>query len=320
MNISAIKFRKFILLISVVLIMQTAGASGIQTAVPLSPAIGRWDITINLDSNKQEPSWMEIYLSGNTTLVGQFVGSGGSARPIAQVFAENNSLSFSIPTQWDKDTNDLKLQGTIRGDNINGTITLPNGKTYQYTAVRAPSLKRTKQPMWGKKIQLLSNNDLSGWHAMGKNQWLVENGILSSPHSGTNLVTDNSYTDFKLHIEFRYPANSNSGVYLRGRYEVQVEDGDTSHPTKDRLGAVYGFLEPSEDAGKKPGEWQSYDITLVGRMVTVELNGKTIICNREIPGITGGALNSNEGEAGPLMLQGDHGPIEYRNTYITPAQ
>jgi hypothetical protein len=68
------------------------------------------------------------------------------------------------------------------------------------------------------------------------------------------------------------------------------------------------------------GQWQTFDITLVGRRVTVVLNGKTIICDREIPGITGGAINSREGDPGPLLLQGDHGPVEYRNIMITPAK
>jgi len=88
----------------------------------------------------------------------------------------------------------------------------------------------------------------------------------------------------------------------------------------DLLGSVYGFLSPSEIANKKADEWQSYDITLIGRMVTVVLNGKTVICNQEIPGITGGALDSDEGAPGPLMLQGDHGVIEYRNIVLTPAR
>jgi len=155
---------------------------------------------------------------------------------------------------------------------------------------------------------------------LGNNQWIVEDGVLKSPHSGANLVTDQTFTNFKLHIEFRYPKESNSGVYLRGRYEVQVEDEEDISPAKDKLGAVYGFIEPSEKAGKSAGEWQTYDITLVGRMVTVMLNGKTVICNREIPGITGGAINSREGEPGPLLIQGDHGPIEYKNIVITPAE
>jgi 3-keto-disaccharide hydrolase len=109
-------------------------------------------------------------------------------------------------------------------------------------------------------------------------------------------------------------------VYLRGRYEVQIEDDERHQTSNHTIGAIYGFLPPSEMASKTAGEWQSYDITLVGRMVTVVLNGKTVICDREIPGITGGALDSNEGEPGPLYMQGDHGAIDYRNIILTPAK
>jgi hypothetical protein len=187
--------------------------------------------------------------------------------------------------------------------------------------VRAPSLKRNSEPIWLKPITIFNGKDLSGWHASGKtNQWIVKDGILTSPHSGSNLLTDKTFNDFKLHIEFRYPQGSNSGVYLRGRYEVQIEDVHGDEPYKDVFSAVYGFLPPSEITAKPAGEWQSYDITLVGRMVTIVANGKTVICNREIPGITGGAINSHEGEPGPLLIQGDHGPIEYRNIIITPAK
>src|SRR4030095_11394836 len=160
----------------------------------------------------------------------------------------------------------------------------------------------------------------NGWHISGQDkQWIIESGVLKSPKPGSNLITNTVFTDFKLHIEFRYSKNGNSGIYLRGRYEVQIADVYEA-PQKDQFGAVYGFLAPSEMVAKNPGEWQSYDITLIGRMVTVVANGKTIICNREIPGITGGALNSKEVDPGPLMLQGDHGPIEYRNIIITPAK
>ena len=134
-------------------------------------------------------------------------------------------------------------------------------------------------------------------------------------------MTEEKFMDFKLHVEFRYPEGSNSGVYLRGRYEVQVEDGYGKQPDSHYLGGVYGFLTPNENAAKKAGEWQSYDITLVGRRVTVVANGKTIIHNQIIPGITGGALISREAEPGPLYLQGDHGPVEYRNiTIATPKE
>jgi len=195
-----------------------------------------------------------------------------------------------------------------------------DGKQYAWTAVRAPSLLRQTAAVWGEPISLFSGTDLKGWHAQGENQWQVEGGVMRSPKSGSNLITDNSFTDFKLHIEFRYPKGSNSGIYLRGRYEVQIEDNKGGPPMKDEFGAIYGFISPSEIAAKGPGEWQSYDITLLGRMVTVVANGKTIICNQEIPGITGGALDSKEGEPGPLQIQGDHGPIEYRNIILTPAK
>ncbi|MGZ3924072.1 MAG: 3-keto-disaccharide hydrolase, partial [Flavisolibacter sp.] len=138
--------------------------------------------------------------------------------------------------------------------------------------------------------------------------------------SGSNIISDQKFTDFKLHVEFRYPPNGNSGVYLRGRYEVQIMDYAEDQPDKDVLGGVYGFIKPNEVVNTKPGEWVNYDITLVGRNVTIVVNGTTIVCNQEIPGITGGALDSREGEPGPVMLQGDHRPIEYRKVIITPAK
>ncbi len=281
--------------------------------------VGRWDITIDADG-KQQPSWLGVWLSGNNTLVGEFVSTGGSARPISHVLVSNDSFHFSIPPQWDKDTADMIVRGVVQGDKAMGTLIYPSGKQYNWSAVRAPTLKRNAAAVWGKPIMLFNGKDLTGWHAMGDNQWIVESGVLKSPRSGSNLISDNSYSDFKLHIEFRYPEHSNSGVYLRGRYEVQIVDGDSTHPDLDLLGAVYGFIAPSERAGKKAGEWQSYDITLTGRMVTIVLNGVTVICNREIPGITGGALDSKEGEPGPLQFQGDHGPIEFRNIVLTPAK
>ena len=86
------------------------------------------------------------------------------------------------------------------------------------------------------------------------------------------------------------------------------------------MGGIYGFIAPTADAAAPAAEWQAYDIRLVGRVVTVRLNGVEIISSQEIPGITGGALDSNEGSPGPLMLQGDHGPIEFRNIVITPGK
>jgi hypothetical protein len=279
---------------------------------------GRWDITINV-AGREVPSWLEVRHSGLRTLVGDFVGSGGSARPISKVNFEGGKMSFTIPPQWETG-NDVAVEGTLQANSLTGTILLPDGKTYNWKGVRAPSLRRTSQPVWGKPIKLFNGTDLKGWHPAGAvNQWKVVNGVMVSPKSGSNLVTDDSFTDFKLHIEFRYDKGSNSGVYLRGRYELQIADSKGLDPVKDQLGGLYGFIAPSEMVARQAGEWQSYDITLVGRMLTVTANGKMIICNQEIPGITGGAIDSKEGEPGPLLLQGDHGPIEFRNIVITPA-
>jgi hypothetical protein len=126
--------------------------------------------------------------------------------------------------------------------------------------------------------------------------------------------------DFKLHLEFKYPKGSNSGVYLRGRYEVQIEDSPSYAVPDESIGGVYGFLAPERNAVKGPGQWQTYDITLVGRRVTVVLNGVTVINDREIPGTTGEAMICDEGAPGPIMLQGTEGPIQYRHIVLTPAK
>ncbi len=279
---------------------------------------GRWNITVDVDG-KKFPSWLEVQHSGLHMLVGHFVGISGSARPISRVNFKDGKMSFSIPPQWEEENSDLSVEGLLDGNKLSGSMTFSNGKTYNWIGSRAPFLRGKSEPVWGKPIHLFDGTTLKGWHAMGENQWKAEAGILRSPKSGANLVTDKSFSDFKLHIEFRYPKGSNSGVYLRGRYEVQIMDSEGLEPSKGLMGAIYGFIAPNEMVAKAAGEWQTYDITLVGRMVTVVANGKTIICNQEIPGITGGALDSNEGEPGPLLIQGDHGAVDYRNIILTPA-
>jgi hypothetical protein len=282
--------------------------------------IGRWDITLRTPDGDR-PSWLEVRKSGSHTLVGQFVGVVGSARPIAQLDVSGDTIHFAIPPQWEQGSGDLAVTGRLQGDRLAGTMTFPDGRQVEWTAVRAPALRRSGRPTWGRPVRLFNGRDLTGWHAVGgENQWVAADGVLRSPKSGANIVTDRTFGDFKLHIEFRYPKGSNSGVYLRGRHEVQIEDNFGAEPVNDRFAGIYGFLTPSVMAARPPGEWQSYDVTLVGRMVTVVANGRTVICNQEIPGITGGALDSDEGAPGPLLLQGDHGPIEYRNITLTPAR
>jgi hypothetical protein len=285
------------------------------------PIIGHWDLTVDMGNNQTVPSWLEVKLSGVKTLVGYFVSDAGSARPISKVTVDGQKATFSIPPQWESGSNDLLFEGTVENDKISGTITLPDGQKHPFTGEKAPTLVREKSPVWNIPVKLFNGTNLDGWASQKpNNQWVAENGILKSPKSGSNLLSTQKFNDFKLHIEFRYPAGSNSGVYLRGRYELQIVDSRGEEPSSIYLGGIYGFLTPNENVAKAPGEWQSYDITLVGRRVTVVANGKTVISDAIIPGITGGAIDSKEAEPGPILLQGDHGPIEFRNIAITTAK
>ncbi|MBO9619421.1 MAG: DUF1080 domain-containing protein [Niabella sp.] len=296
-------------------------AAKTTVAADSSQLIGRWDITIDVDG-KPAPAWLEVNLSGNRALVGSFMCIVGSVRPVAHVYYSNEKFHFSIPPQWEKGDGDFQIDGALAGEGIEGCIVTAEGKKYNWKGVRAPWLNRTTTPVWGAPINLFNGKNTDGWRTSGAtNQWIVKNGVLTSPHSGSNLISEKKFTDFKLHVEFRYQKGSNSGVYLRGRYETQIEDSPKDkHPDSHLFSGIYGFLPPTVINALGPDQWQTYDITLVGRMVTVVANGKTVICNQEIPGITGGALDSDEGAPGPIYIQGDHGPIEFRKIVITPAK
>ena len=282
--------------------------------------IGRWDLTVDM-GGKPVPSWLEVKRSGTNTLVGYFVAHNGSARPISKIDSKDGKILFSIPPQWDQSEKDMFFEGVIKNGKISGTIISSLGERQTFTGDPAPSLVRNKKPEWGQPIRIFNGKDLTGWYSdRPDNQWVVKDGILSSPQSGANLITKEKFNDFKLHIEFRYPKFSNSGIYLRGRYEVQVQDDIGQEPSNVLFAGIYGFLTPNQMAAKPAGDWQSFDITIVGRIVTVIANGKPVIVEQIIPGITGGALDSREGEPGPIMLQGDHGPVEYRNILLTPGK
>jgi len=283
-----------------------------------SEVTGRWNITVQLPDG-DFPGWLEIKRSGFNTMTGRYVGSEGSARPISRIHysEENQVYSFSIPPQWKRIDEELHFEFALDGDNLTGTTQVED-ETLNWTAVRAPHLDRTEPPVWGNPVSLLDEN-MSKWTIPENNKFQMENGILVNSEVGGNLVSTEKFEDFKLHAEFRYPEGSNSGIYLRGRYEVQIADQHGRRPNDQMIGGVYGFITPSVNAAKKADEWQTMDVTLVGRMVTVVLNGVEVISNQAIPGITGGALDSNEGEPGPIMIQGDHGPVDFRKLVITPS-
>jgi hypothetical protein len=134
-----------------------------------------------------------------------------------------------------------------------------------------------------------------------------------------NLRTDREFEDFNLTLEVRVPKGGNSGVYVRGIYEVQVVDSYGKPLDPHNMGAIYSRIKPTVSAEKPAGEWQTMDITFVDRHVTVILNGKKIIDNQPIPGCTGGALWSDVTRPGPIYLQGDHTGIEYRNIVLKPV-
>ena len=292
-------------------------AAGFIHAQEKESIIGKWDLEV-IKQNQILPSWLEVKLSGVNTLVGYFVGESGSARPISEVFFHDGTVDFSIPPQWDGN-NDMHFSAMMTNDKLSGTILSSEGAAMPFTGVRAPKLIRKETIKWTKPRALFDGKTLNQWKPIKsnyENQWIAKDGLLINPRSGVNLITEEEFTDFKLHIEARYPAQSNSGIYLRGRYEVQIEDSFGKDPSSILFGGVYGFLTPNEIAANKAGEWQVFDITLIGRRITVIANGKTVISDQIIPGITGGAIDSKEDNPGPLMLQGDHGIVAFRNITI----
>lgn len=285
--------------------------------------LGRWDVTVKAADGRSFPSWFEIRLRKEGELMASFVGQFGSMRYATKAEYKDGQLTIAIPKQYEQAPAELVFTGKLDGDKLSGTTTDENGKTIQWSAVRAPALLTTKSVTWGKPIQLFNGKDVTGWKTRGGRYdgcWSVTDGILSNKTPCADLLSEQRFGDFKLHVEFQVPAKGNSGVYLRGRYEVQISDIAGQVTDSLRMGSVYGFLKPQVNAAKGPGEWQTMDITFIGRKVTVILNGQTIIDNETIPGITGGALDSDEAAPGPIMLQGDHTKVMYRKVEITSAK
>jgi len=183
-------------------------------------------------------------------------------------------------------------------------------------------------------VSLFNAKDMTGWkltNPNGANGWSVVDGVLTNKPPSTDIVNDTKVMDHQLRIEFRIPAGSNSGVYLQGRYEIQIDDCAGQQNLRNNMcGAIYGRVAPTKNVAKPPGEWQTYDVTFraarldeQGRKtknarVTIIFNGEKVIDNQEIPGVTGAALDDKEGTPGALYLQGNHGPVEYRNIRYRP--
>jgi len=282
---------------------------------------GRWDLTITAANKQQLPSWLELKHEQGIWKA-TFVGRWGNARALPKVVIMAEQVQFVSPKEEEGSKNDLVFEGKATGEILTGTAQGPNGEAWTWTGKRAPALPAPASVKWGQPVVLFNRRDITGWkfdNPSKASSWAVKSASLVNESAGSNIITDQTFKDFKLHIEVNCPTNANSGIYLRGRYEVQVEDDSIQEPSSHHMGAVYGFLAPNPEQARRPGIWQTFEITLLGRFVTVVQNGVTIIDNREIPGITGGAIDSDEASPGPIYLQGDHGGIAYRNIVLTPA-
>ena len=281
---------------------------------------GRWDLTLKGAGNEY-PSWIEIgNHDGKVTAL--FTGRWGNARPLPSIAISGTHVTFISPKEDEASNADMTFEGTLKANSLSGTVNGPDGTKWSWTGVKAPRLYKGVPDQWGKPVQLFNDKDLSGWHESkpGPPDWTVKNGNLMSPGNGPEIISNKKFQDFKLHIEFNCGKDANSGVYLRGRYEVQIETESQGEGPSHHTGGVYGFLAPAPEQPRSPDIWQTFDIMLVGRYVTVVQNGKTVIDHQEIPGITGGALDSHEGEPGPIYLQGsEKGHVLFRKITITPA-
>lgn len=310
----------FIVMLSMYAYSQAKNSPGGTASV--QSFLGRWDLTLSTP-HREYPSWLEI-TQENGQLKARMVSRWGHARPLPKFELSNGTITFVSPKEEEDRKDDMVFVGKLSGKMLVGTTTGPDGTPWQWTGEKAPSLRRKSDPKWGEPVQLFNGRDLSGWRSSEPASaltWKVENETLVSPGNGPELITDSGFEDFKLHVEFNCAPGSNSGVYLRGRYELQIEDDPVPEGPTMRTGGIYGFLAPLPEQPRRPGQWQTYDITLVGRVVTVLQNGQKIIDKQEIPGITGGALNSHEALPGPIYLQGSEaGHVAFRNITLTPAR
>jgi hypothetical protein len=297
-----------------------------------NPFVGRWALTIPGGG----AGWLGVE-EKDGALSSSVLWGGGSVVPTAGTKVDGDTL-FVTREQKNKEgkVTTETITAKIEGDVLKLTTAKKNaegkevGKPAEFAGKRIadipakPDLAKVK---FGDQIQLLNGKDLTGWRLLKEadNGWSVLDGVLQNrvvkakdKHFG-NLRTDAEFEDFNLKTEVRTQEGSNSGIYLRGIYEVQIMESFGKPLDSHHMGALYSRITPSVKAEKPIGEWQTLDITLVDRHLTVILNGKAIIDNQPVLGCTGGAMTSDEFKPGPLYLQGDHTNVDYRNMVLRPV-
>jgi hypothetical protein len=277
-----------------------------------NPFVGRWDFNIPTQ-NGSGAAWLGI-TQNESNLAVAFQPTGGNVAPVKSFKLEGTHLALTLsPTlTWELDAAGGKLTGTQKAGE----------KVIPLTGLRAPELKRESPKAWTDPVPLFNGRSLDGWEPIGdraNSHWIVKDGLLINEAHGANLKTTRKFDDLKVHFEVNCPDEANSGFYLRGRYEVQLEyEPLTKNPPERRIGSIYGRIAPTGNLPRTPGQWETFDVTLVGRTVTVVHNGVTTIDRQEIEGITGGALDADEGTAGPFYIQGDHtGGLKFRNITVS---
>ncbi|HTS77716.1 MAG TPA: DUF1080 domain-containing protein [Bryobacteraceae bacterium] len=280
-----------------------------------TPFAGRWDIRVTTPKDTY-PDWMEVAMKDDRPMV-RVQPRSGSVHPVTGVQLDGSHMSLTL-SPANNGRPEVTWDLAFAGGKFTGMQKRGGVEMAKLEGVRAPELKRPMPKSWSKPEPIFNGKDLTGWEPFqGENHWMVENGELVNQEHGADLKSTRKFQDFKLHIELNCPDGGNSGIYLRGRYEIQVayeKEPDNFHS----MGSIYGMLAPSREMPRKPGQWEAFDATLVGRWITLVRDGETILDHQEIAGITGGALDANEAEPGPFYLQGDHtGGMKYRNITIS---
>jgi hypothetical protein len=285
---------------------------------------GRWDLTT---LNRPRAWWVELNGVGSPTPSGKFVSAyGGDMNTIDTVLVENGELRFTIanPGRNAKGPAPVYRARLVNGK-LEGTLETPgsSAEPVKWTGVRAPVIADKDDGSWkeGKPVELFNGKDLTGWKPLNpavEMKWSYKDGILRNTPPTTDLISEQKFWNFKLHVDFRIVEHSNSGIGLRGRYEIQILEDYGKPPNSHSAGALYSRIPPSVNASKPAGEWQSYDIRLVGRTLSVIHNGIKVLDNVQVDGLTAIANNSDEAEPGPFIIQGDHSYVEIKSFLVTP--